>query len=207
MPRSILKQSSSSSSDSYSTTSLAAALPYPPPPPQVHFPPPTSLTQTHYTHSGTHYDRAPIVVLPNDCALPERGCPGRTYDNSSGYKTPRPATLTSKCGRTPHPRAAEASADGRISRCNLVYPQNASSSSMMMTVKSRSGDSIGRRRTDPSTRSGASRVVPSTLKLFLRALVFSVSYHDNACTFSLLVIWRLLDHNTSHIRLSRGTLY
>lgn len=132
MPRSILKQSSSSSSDSYSTTSLAAALPYPPPPPQVHFPPPTSLTQTHYTHSGTHYDRAPIVVLPNDCALPERGCPGRTYDNSSGYKTPRPATLTSKCGRTPHPRAAEASADGRISRCNLVYPQNASSSSMMM---------------------------------------------------------------------------
>ncbi|PAV22574.1 hypothetical protein PNOK_0253100 [Pyrrhoderma noxium] len=76
MPRSILKQSSSSSSDSYSTTSLAAALPYPPPPPQVHFPPPTSLTQTHYTHSGTHYDRAPIVVLPNDCALPERGCPG-----------------------------------------------------------------------------------------------------------------------------------
>ncbi|KAF8274343.1 hypothetical protein EI94DRAFT_1782560 [Lactarius quietus] len=35
------------------------------------------LCQTHLTHSAATYDRAPIVVLPNACALPERN--GRTY--------------------------------------------------------------------------------------------------------------------------------
>lgn len=45
----------------------------------VHFPPSPALTRTHLVHSASTYDRSPIVVSPNDCALPERGCPGRTY--------------------------------------------------------------------------------------------------------------------------------
>jgi hypothetical protein len=42
----------------------------------VHF---SSLTATFSAHSKHVYDRSPIVVTPNSCALPERGCPGRTY--------------------------------------------------------------------------------------------------------------------------------
>ncbi|PFH48106.1 hypothetical protein AMATHDRAFT_107406, partial [Amanita thiersii Skay4041] len=48
--------------------------------PHVHFPPTPTLTRTVTTHSSSAYDRAPIVVLPNECALPERG--GRVYDVS-----------------------------------------------------------------------------------------------------------------------------
>lgn len=103
-PRSILKQASTSPN----TPSLAYALPYPPQAPQVHFPPTPSLTQTGYTHDGQSYDRAPIVVAPNECALPERGCPGRTYDCKSANGSP------AKSGKHPHPRIAGASANGRI---------------------------------------------------------------------------------------------
>ncbi|KAF5314310.1 hypothetical protein D9619_011756 [Psilocybe cf. subviscida] len=45
----------------------------------VRFPPSPALTSTFACHSSTVYDRSPIVVAPNTCALPERGCPGRTY--------------------------------------------------------------------------------------------------------------------------------
>ncbi|KAG6911072.1 hypothetical protein DXG01_004587 [Tephrocybe rancida] len=46
----------------------------------VHFPPSPSLTTHTYTaYSSAAYDRSPIQVSPNSCALPERGCPGRTY--------------------------------------------------------------------------------------------------------------------------------
>lgn len=85
-PRSILKRSPDAAhhhhhqhpSPSHASF-YNSALPYPPNV-HVHFPPQTSLTQTFTTHSGATYDRAPIVVLPNDCELPERGCPGRTFD-------------------------------------------------------------------------------------------------------------------------------
>ena len=43
----------------------------------AHFPPPGQEPTARY--SGLDYDRSPIVVLPNVCALPERGCPGKTY--------------------------------------------------------------------------------------------------------------------------------
>jgi hypothetical protein len=49
--------------------------------PRVHFPPAPGLCQTHLTHSPSIYDRAPIVVLPNVCALPARN--ERTYTPSS----------------------------------------------------------------------------------------------------------------------------
>jgi hypothetical protein len=42
----------------------------------VHFPP-SPATRTFSVHSAAAYDRSPIVVTPNNCALPERG--GRTY--------------------------------------------------------------------------------------------------------------------------------
>ena len=45
----------------------------------VHFPPSPIISKTFAAHSPSTYDRSPIVVVPNSCALPERGCPGRTY--------------------------------------------------------------------------------------------------------------------------------
>jgi hypothetical protein len=42
----------------------------------VHFPP-SPATRTYSAHSAAAYDRSPIIVSPNNCALPERG--GRTY--------------------------------------------------------------------------------------------------------------------------------
>ncbi|KAH9072139.1 hypothetical protein EDB83DRAFT_2361387, partial [Lactarius deliciosus] len=69
-PRPILKRSSQSHPENPTTLSPLRI------PRQcsntVHFPPspPTLLP---------HTDRSPIVVLPNICALPARGCPGRTY--------------------------------------------------------------------------------------------------------------------------------
>jgi len=63
----------------------------------VHFPPsPSLLTRTFSAHSSTSYDRSPIVVAPNSCAIPPRGCPGRTYS----IDDPAPRT-----GRVLHPRA------------------------------------------------------------------------------------------------------
>jgi len=41
--------------------------------PHVHFPPTPVMTKISITHSPFSYDRAPIQVAPNVCALPERG--------------------------------------------------------------------------------------------------------------------------------------
>ncbi|EMD42270.1 hypothetical protein CERSUDRAFT_90879 [Gelatoporia subvermispora B] len=41
--------------------------------PHVHFPPTPGLSSHHPTHSPRSYDRAPIVVSPNVCQLPQRG--------------------------------------------------------------------------------------------------------------------------------------
>jgi hypothetical protein len=41
--------------------------------PHVHFPPTPVMTKISITHSPFSYDRAPIQVSPNICALPERG--------------------------------------------------------------------------------------------------------------------------------------
>jgi hypothetical protein len=45
----------------------------------VHFPPSPIISKTFVADSPSTYDRSPIVVVPNTCALPARGCPGRTY--------------------------------------------------------------------------------------------------------------------------------
>ncbi len=51
----------------------------------VHFPPSPALTRTFDAYSPAAYDRSPIVVSPNVCALPERG--GRTYVLDDGSST------------------------------------------------------------------------------------------------------------------------
>ncbi|KAG6899026.1 hypothetical protein C0993_001629 [Termitomyces sp. T159_Od127] len=55
--------------------------------PHVHFPPSSTLTDIQMTHSPFVYDRAPIVVLPNACKLPERG--GRDYSAYGIMRAPR----------------------------------------------------------------------------------------------------------------------
>ncbi|PSS37231.1 hypothetical protein PHLCEN_2v920 [Hermanssonia centrifuga] len=55
--------------------------------PLVHFPSASSLSRTFFAHSAATYDRTPIVVPPNNCSLPERGCPGRTYHLEDGEQT------------------------------------------------------------------------------------------------------------------------
>jgi len=52
----------------------------------VHFPP-SPATCTYSAYSSAAYDRSPIVVTPNSCALPERG--GRTYTLEEQQQHPR----------------------------------------------------------------------------------------------------------------------
>lgn len=59
----------------------SSALPYAQP--FVHFPPSPVLTSTYVVDPPRLYDRTPIVVSQNECALPSRGCPGRTYTQTS----------------------------------------------------------------------------------------------------------------------------
>ncbi|GJJ13226.1 hypothetical protein Clacol_007477 [Clathrus columnatus] len=67
-PRSILKSDFQKSSNTKSNS-------------HVHFPPSPSqlVSATYYAHSAAHYDRSPLIVAPNDCAIPRRNCPERTY--------------------------------------------------------------------------------------------------------------------------------
>ena len=84
-----------------------------PQPHAVHFPPSPSLTRTFSAYSASAYDRSPIVVTPNTCALPERGCPGRTYfDEAAASRANGASPCNSKLGsrgaqyaRDYHPRA------------------------------------------------------------------------------------------------------
>lgn len=75
----------------------------------VHFPPSPSLTtHTFSVYSAAAYDRSPIVVSPNSCALPERGCPGRTYtldEQLASPPSPTPKRGHPYGGRDLHPRA------------------------------------------------------------------------------------------------------
>ncbi|KAM5543687.1 hypothetical protein V8D89_002938 [Ganoderma adspersum] len=73
--------------------------------PLVRFPPQPSLA--HTLGSALSYDRSPIVVVPNNCALPERGCPGRTYapDESSRFRRAKRSSLSPTGGKHLHPRA------------------------------------------------------------------------------------------------------
>lgn len=75
----------------------------------VHFPPQTSLIQQYDAHPSSTYDRSPIVVSPNSCALPARGCPGRTYNaDEAAANSPYPSSpkrSSYRPGGHVHPRA------------------------------------------------------------------------------------------------------
>jgi len=64
----------------------------------VHFPP-SPATRTYSAYSAAAYDRSPIVVAPNNCALPERG--GRTYTLDESQQPRRGISFA----RDFHPRA------------------------------------------------------------------------------------------------------
>ncbi|ETW86667.1 hypothetical protein HETIRDRAFT_456613 [Heterobasidion irregulare TC 32-1] len=80
--------------------------------PRVHFPPTPALTSTHLTHSSKHYDRAPIVVAPNACALPERN--GRTYSPPSEPMRP---------SKTKAPPYAQAQAQAHAVKGSYFHPR------------------------------------------------------------------------------------
>jgi len=69
--------------------------------PHVHFPPTPTLTSTHPAYSPRTYDRAPIAISPNPCALPERG--ERMYSPTS-----ESSHATQVKGSYFHPNAYEA---------------------------------------------------------------------------------------------------
>lgn len=70
LPRPILKQSSG--------TPTPVGTPSHSLPKHAHFPPEEVFRRI----SGIEYDRTPIIVDQNECALPARGCPGRTFDGT-----------------------------------------------------------------------------------------------------------------------------
>lgn len=76
--------------------------------PLVRFPHHQALA--HTMGSALPYDRTPIVVTPNRCALPERGCPGRTYSlddpNPAHMRSSKRMSLSPTRGKHLHPRAA-----------------------------------------------------------------------------------------------------
>ncbi|KDQ62908.1 hypothetical protein JAAARDRAFT_359314 [Jaapia argillacea MUCL 33604] len=108
-----------------------ASCPAPPFSPHVHFPPTPILTSTHPAHSPSTYDRAPILVSPNSCALPHRN--EREYEvDSLGECSGQAGRLDDCRGRTMsgksinvkgsyfHPRAYEASG-GREASPDATY--------------------------------------------------------------------------------------
>ena len=139
LPRPILKHSSQSHPDLSTDSPLSLHLTR-----QcrntVHFPPSPTLTRTFSAHSPSTYDRTPIVVLPNICALPARGCPGRTYIPGCSVPSPHSATGSPDShsrGKHMHPRRAlgfgvvqEATPDDLmvaskfLPRSSLTYPPN-----------------------------------------------------------------------------------
>jgi hypothetical protein len=100
-PRPILKTHSSSECFPSPSTALPFKLLHSP---HVHFPPTPTLTTTQTTHSPFAYDRAPIIVSPNACAIPERG--GRQYVSPSS-RSLKGSSPTEPKGSYFHPRAFE----------------------------------------------------------------------------------------------------
>lgn len=91
--------------------------------PRVHFPPTPTMTSIALTHSPHAYDRAPIQVTPNSCALPERGA--RTYDDGAESTSP----ITADCyfqRRLPHPVHSMQgwAEDGSKYSISLISPDN-----------------------------------------------------------------------------------
>jgi hypothetical protein len=101
----------------------------------VHFPPSPSLSRFYTAHPSSAYDRSPIQVSPNSCALPERGCPGRTYtlDERNPSTSQYPVNFTPvRPGGHLHPRALSQrqaqSAQNTFPHCPPLIPDLSSES-------------------------------------------------------------------------------
>jgi len=87
--------------------------------------PPCPATCTFSVYSAAAYDRSPIIVTPNSCALPERG--GRTYNLEESQPRrgisfardfhPRALAFASSRSTSPH-----SSIDATINEKPAVYP-------------------------------------------------------------------------------------
>lgn len=66
----------------------------------VHFPPTPNIAREYPAHSPRTYDRKPIMVARNECALPERG--GRIYTPRPDHRRTRPPASTA----SPQPAVA-----------------------------------------------------------------------------------------------------
>ncbi|KAG1786439.1 uncharacterized protein HD556DRAFT_1050074 [Suillus plorans] len=95
-PRPILKQCPQFPFSAHPTAS---------PPRRVHFPPTPTLTSTYAAHSSATYDRSPVSVSPNHCALPGRH--EREFVCSDDSRSYQVAEIK---GSYFHPRAYEACA-------------------------------------------------------------------------------------------------
>ncbi|GLB44163.1 hypothetical protein LshimejAT787_1600930 [Lyophyllum shimeji] len=143
----------------------------------VHFPPSPSLTtHTFSVYSAAAYDRSPIVVSPNTCALPERGCPGRTY-NLEEQTSPTLKRRHPSRGRDLHPRALACSptfqqredVERASSSCSLPPPLIPDLSS-----ESDESDGFSSPPTDPYT--------PST---HVHGLTVSEDHHSTYTSFDV----------------------
>jgi hypothetical protein len=92
-----------------------APFPPQPPSPHVHF---LGLYQTYLVDYD--YDRSSTVVMPNECALPARGCPGKTYFSTQVANVARTGRRLGRCA-TP-----AASRGNSRSRMNMSPPPSPS---------------------------------------------------------------------------------
>ena len=155
-PRPILKQASST----FGSPMRSA---------RVHFPPSPRLSTFHFTHSPQLYDRSPLVVQPNACALPGRGervylaeeCDSATQDDiicdsiplRDGHSPPEhprefltyPHSIDYSSSSSTHPESDES--DGSL--LTPPDPTNLGTTPLIATHPSDIlGPSLARRRSD-----------------------------------------------------------
>jgi hypothetical protein len=83
---------SRSASNTSLDNSSSNCCPPQPPSPHVHF---LGLYKTYALDYD--YDRSSTVVMPNECALPARGCPGRTYFSTTMAHVARTGRRLTRC--------------------------------------------------------------------------------------------------------------
>ncbi|KAF8527386.1 hypothetical protein BU17DRAFT_61543 [Hysterangium stoloniferum] len=128
----------------------------------VHFPPSPQLSSTFYAHPSCYYDRSAIVVAPNDCALPSRNCPERTYVLS---ETRGEARLLIQVESPPAQYRAEEEEDGdttptatygqRTDYFTLPFPPSSSRIPELTWSESEDSDGVTSPLTDTDSYSGA----------------------------------------------------
>lgn len=192
-PRPILKQASSTFGSSIRSA-------------RVHFPPSPRLSTFQFTHSPQFYDRSPLIVQPNVCALPGRG--ERVYlaeDNDNATQDdiiPDSIPLRDGHFQPEHPRDAPAYPHTLNYPSSSTHPESDESDGSLATPPDLSnigttplivthpsdilGPSLSRRRSDSDTLSFLPHPPsPEKPKRPKRALKRAYSdKHLFGCTFS-----------------------